>query len=424
MADLLDRWKREEADYERIVARLDGAAARRDAREIDVAYRRMSDIQAKPIRWLWPGRIARGKVSMIAGNPGLGKSQLTASLAAIVTTGGRWPVDGGRCDRGSVIFLSAEDDAADTIKPRLMAAGADASRCYMLDAIRETDSDGLPHVRSFSLQKDVDRLGALLETLGEVAMVVIDPISAYLGGTDSHKNSDVRAALAPLSDLAARHGVAVIAVSHLNKGGGNEALMRVTGSLAFVAAARAAYLIAKCKDDPQRRLFLPLKNNLGADEGGLAFTIESCDLDGGIETSRVMWASQPVTMTADEAMRPATDDERTQRDEIGEWLQDLLADGRMKSKEVKAKAMQEGFAWRTVQRAAKAAGVNTREREGFGSDCATYWSLASVAPKNLSRATRASPESVAQLAQLARVDEAATGNACPKCLGEGCPWCA
>lgn len=367
-----------------------------------VVFRRLSDVQAQSIRWLWPGRFARGKVSMIAGNPGLGKSQVTASLAAIVTSGGPWPVDGGRCERGSVIFLSAEDDAADTIKPRLLAAGADTDRCYILDAVKDRDADGAARLRSFNLQSDLDRLAALLERIGDVAVVVIDPISAYLGGTDSHKNAEVRAVLAPLAELAARHGVAVVCVSHLNKAGGNEALMRVTGSLAFVAAARAAYVVARDKNDPQRRLFLPLKNNIGNDQAGLAFKVESSELDGGIQTSRVMWDSEAVTVTADEAMRPAeTDDERSQRDEITDWLQDLLYPGRMKSQEVQSKAKQAGFAWRTVQRAAKESGVMMK-REGFGPDTVTYWSLGPVAP---SHASRASAETMARVDRFGANDD-------------------
>jgi putative DNA primase/helicase len=352
-----------------------------------VIFRCLSEVELQPIKWLWRGRFARGKVSMIAGHPGLGKSQVTTSLAAIVTTAGRWPVDGGFCDLGSVVILSAEDDAADTIKPRLLAAGADIHRCYILDAVTDLDVDGTPRARSFNLQSDLDRLAGLLEHIGDVALVVIDPISAYLGGVDSHKNAEVRAVLAPLAELAARYGVAVACVSHLNKGGPNEALMRVTGSLAFVAAARAAYIVARDNDDEQRRLFLPLKNNLANDQVGLAFRLESVQLDAGVETSRVMWETEPVTVTADEAMQSAEpDDERSQRDEITAWLKDLLYPGRMKSQEVQSKAKQSGFAWRTVQRTAKDNGV-VMKREGFGPDTVTYWSLPTVAPGPTSRAS-------------------------------------
>lgn len=273
-----------------------------------LAYRRASDIQAKPVRWLWPGRIARGKVSMLAGNPGLGKSQITSSLAATVTTGGIWPVDRSRCARGNVVFLSAEDDAEDTIRPRLEAAGADLSRVFILDAVVDGyRADGSEVQRGFNLKTDLARLGRMLDEIGGAALIVIDPITAYLGETDSHKNAEIRALLAPLGDLAAKHGAAVVCVSHLNKSTGGEALMRVTGSLAFVAAARAAFIVAKDPESDARRLFLPMKNNIGNDRSGLAFAIESAQVKstaGLIETSRIAWESDPVTVTADEAMQP------------------------------------------------------------------------------------------------------------------------
>lgn len=322
-------------------------------------FRRMSDVQAKPIRWLWSGRIARGKVSMLAGHPGLGKSQLTASLAAIVTTGGTWPVDKTPCERGNVIFFSAEDDAEDTIRPRLEAAGADLGRVFILDAVVE-ETGSRP--RAFNLTTDLHRLGEMLSHLGEVALVVIDPITAYLGGTDSHKNADIRALLAPLGDLAAKHGAAVVCVSHLNKGGGGEALTRVTGSLAFVAASRAAFLIVRDKEDQHRRLFLPIKNNIGNDESGLAFTVESYSLPEGIETSRVKWEDEPVTITADEAMAPQGDpEERSALDDAKEFLSTLLADGPVSSKHIKGDAEGAGHSWQTIRRAQKALGIEAHK---------------------------------------------------------------
>ncbi len=255
-----------------------------------ITYRRASDIQAKPVNWLWPGRIARGKVSMLAGNPGLGKSQITSSMAATVTTGGIWPVDKSRCERGNVIFLSAEDDAEDTGRPRLEAAGADLSRVFILDAVVDGyRADGSEMQRGFNLKTDLTRLGKMLDEIGGAALIVIDPITAYLGETDSHKNAEIRALLSPLSDLAAKHGAAVICVSQ-NKAAGGEALMRVTGSLAFVAAARAAFIVAKDTENDARRLFLPLKNNIGNDKTGLAFAIASAQVKstaGLIETSRI-----------------------------------------------------------------------------------------------------------------------------------------
>ncbi len=328
-------------------------------RHSGVVFRCMVNIEAKPIRWLWPNRIARGKVSIIAGHPGLGKSQVTASMAAIVTNGGRWPVDRTGCERGKVIFLSAEDDPADTIRPRLEAAGADLGRVFVLDAVSEVSGDDIT-TRTFNLTKDIPRLGALLAEIGDVALVVIDPVSAYLGSADSHNNAEIRGLLAPLAKLAEEYGTAIVCVSHLNKGGGagSDALLRVTGSLAFVAAARAAYIVAKDNSDPHRRLFLPIKNNVGNDQGGLAFAIESQTIGGGIETSSVSWEADPVTLTADEALTPeANDDGRTEREAATSWLRDMLANGPMPASEIKKHSTEAGLAWATVRRAKDALGI-------------------------------------------------------------------
>jgi putative DNA primase/helicase len=327
-----------------------------------IACRRASDIQAKPIHWLWPNRIARGKVSMIAGNPGLGKSQVTVSMAAVVSTGSAWPVERTRCERGNVIVLSAEDDAEDTIVPRLEAARADLSRVYILGAVVESyQADGGEVVRAFNLKTDLTRLGALLAEIGNVAMVIIDPVTAYLGDTNSHNNAEIRVLLAPLSDLAAKHGAAVVCVSHLNKSVGAEALMRVTGSTAFVAAARAAFIVVKDPENEARRLLLPLKNNIGNDQTGLAFSLQSAQVRsaaGPIETSCVVWESGTVTVTADEAMvRQCDPEERNDIEDAKEFLRDLLADGPVSSRRIRADAEGSGYSWRTIQRAKKAVGI-------------------------------------------------------------------
>jgi putative DNA primase/helicase len=333
-------------------------------------FRRLSDIEAKPVRWLWPGRIARGKVSILAGHPGLGKSQITASMTAIVSTGGAWPLDHTHCERGNVVFFSAEDDAEDTIRPRLEAAGADLSRVYIMDAVLTGET-----TRSFNLDCDISRLSIMLKHIGDVALVVIDPVTAYLGDTDSHKTADVRALLAPLCELAAKHGTAVVCVSHLSKGGSGEALMRVTGSLAFVAAARAAFLIARDPGETNRRLFLPIKNNISKDETGLAFSIEGVTIAGGIETSRVVWETDSVTVTADEAMRqPDEPEERSSLEDAREFLTNILADGPVSSRQIRYDCEGAGHTWATMRRAQKILGVEVY-RDGFGREGTWYWQL-------------------------------------------------
>lgn len=330
---------------------------------------------------------------MLAGNPGLGKSQITASLAAVATTGGSWPVDRTRCERGNVVFLSAEDDAADTIRPRLEAAGADLSRVFILDAVVEAfNAEGGEIRRTFNLKTDLTRLGAMLAEIGGAAMIVIDPITAYLGEADSHKNAEVRALLSPLSDLAAKHGAAIVCVSHLNKSSAGEAMMRITGSLAFVAAARAAFIVARDPENEARRLFLPLKNNIGNDQTGLAFAIQSAQVKspaGQIETSRVAWEPDPVSVTADEAMTPQGDpEERSALDDARQFLLGLLADGPVRAGQIKSDADGAGFGWKTIQRAADRLGV---ERQKDGMKGGWTWKLP---PKGTSEAEGDTHESL------------------------------
>lgn len=264
----------------------------------------VSDVQAEPIRWLWRGKLALGKVSLLAGDPGLGKSLVSLAVAAAVTRGAPWPVNGTRAPEGEVVLLSAEDDVADTIRPRLEAAGADVGRVHVLTMVRDLDPDGRPFSRGFSLRRDLKLLDASLAERPSVRLVAVDPISAYLGDIDSHNNADVRGLLAPLAELAARHRVAVLCVSHLNKGGG-PAMYRTNGSLAFVAAARAAFMVTRDQADPARRLMLPLKNNLAPDVDGLAYSVQTAENEAPV----VVWEPEAVTVTAEEALAPAGTDE-------------------------------------------------------------------------------------------------------------------
>jgi putative DNA primase/helicase len=336
---------------------------------------RLADVVAAPVQWLWEGRIAVGKTTMLAGDPGLGKSFLTLDMAARISTGMPWP----DCPTlpnpaGGVVLLNCEDDLADTIRPRLDRMGADCTRITALAGVRTISGEtGQMVERAFSLDRDVPRLEAAIRATPGCRLVIIDPITAYLGDADSHKNAEVRALLAPLGDLAARCGVAVVCVSHLNKGGGGAAIYRTMGSLAFVAAARAAWAVVKDRDDPagNRRLVLPVKNNLGPDNTGLAYRL----IDGAVE-----WEPDPITMTADDALASSGDGtpgpEPARRTHAVAWLRELLADGEMEVEEIRREAGHAGFAWRMLQRAAGELGV-CRQRTAFGGPLT--WRLAEAA---------------------------------------------
>lgn len=331
----------------------------------------LNDVEPEPVEWLWPGRIALGKLTLIAGDPGLGKSFLTLDLAARVSTGTPWPDSPSTSNpTGSVILMNVEDDIADTIRPRLDAAGADVSRVVALDAVRNRNARTGELVESlFNLQSDIPRLEqAIKQTLG-VRLIIVDPITAFTGSTDSYKNAEIRGLLSPLAKLAAKYRVAVVAVSHLNKSAGGSAMYRSIGSIAFNATARAVWAVAKDRDAPARRLMLPVKNNIAPDEHGLAYRLT----DSGIQDiACVEWESVPIDITADEALQQPYSKRSTPIDEAVEFLRDYLASSPVSSADVFDAADSNGFSKRTIRRAKQKLDI-VAEKTDFGGGW--QWSL-------------------------------------------------
>jgi putative DNA primase/helicase len=344
-----------------------------------LVMRCMADVEPEKIEWLWPGRIAIGKQTLIGGEPGLGKSQITAALAAAVTTGGLWPCDEGRAPLGSVIILSAEDDAGDTIRPRLDAAGANVQSVHQISAVRQSDGQGR---RSFNLQADLSLLEDAIQRIGDVRLVIIDPVSSYLGKTDSHKNADVRGTLEPLGDMASRLRVAIVSITHFSKGAGQSAVNSFIGSIAFVAAARAAFIVTPDPDDTSRRLFVQAKNNLAGDCGGLAYRIGGhlVGANKDIVSSAVVWEGERIARTADDILAANRDgNEKPERIEAEDFLRDMLSDGQRPTADLEDEAKGAGISWRTVRRAQKALGIKPHRKaesgDGLGKSGRWYWSL-------------------------------------------------
>jgi hypothetical protein len=338
-----------------------------------------ADIVPEKVEWLWSGRLARGKHTCIAGEPGIGKSQLSVAIVAAVTTGGEWPCGEGRSPViGNVIILSAEDGAADTIVPRLMAADADLQRVEIVAAVGSADGKDR---RAFNLQTDIALLEQKIVEIGDVVLVVVDPVSSYLGKTDSHKNSEVRGVLEPLSDLAERTRVAILTITHFSKtGAGNttKALHRFIGSIAFTGAPRTAFAVIEDADSEGRYLFLHAKNNLAPPPEGLAFRLEQTIVGDGIVASRVWWDPEPVTITASQALaaEAAGEDQRSAIEAAEEFLREVLVGGPVPQKELKADAEGAGLSWATVRRAKDRLGVIVkRESEGASGAGRWLWSL-------------------------------------------------
>lgn len=335
-------------------------------------FQNAADIEARPIRWLWPDRIAMGKPTLIAGDPGLGKSQLTCAIAAAVTIGAEWPAGEGHAPRGSVIMVSAEDDPADTIKPRLEAAGADCRRVSIFDRITDEES-GEP--AAFGPSELVRELRAKAAEIGDVRLMIIDPIGAYFGAGNSYRDTDARAFMQLFADLAAEIGAAFVMVAHPNKNQSASAIHRVTGSGGFVAAARAAYLVARDPEDEQQRLLLPIKNNLGEDRLGLRFKIEERATSAGLRPA-VLFGDEHVTITADEALKGTDGESRSSREEEAQtFLLGVLRVGAKRANDVIAQSKEQGIATRTLNRAKATLGIRVAKRRDANGSCPWWWSL-------------------------------------------------
>lgn len=332
--------------------------------EPEAVVRRIDSIKTQPLQPLWPRVLWLGKPTLLVGDPGLGKSLITADITARVTTGKDWPCQTRSvADPANVVLLSAEDDVADTIRPRLETAGADLTRIFTLDGIRDDKSGSPGRVGWVSLGKHLPIIAKTIRQ-HKARLLVVDPISAYLGTVDSHRNSEVRAILAELGQLATDIGCAVLCVSHLNKGGeGSNAVYRVSGSLGFVAAARSVYAIAKDPDDPAHRLMLPIKVNLAGDMHGLGYRIDADDEN----CPYVEWDTEPVeNERIDEILHPPRDRAKRKGEaEIEKWLRDKFKKGRaVPSKQIFEHASAMNYPERTVRRVLSQIGT-VCEQQGF-----------------------------------------------------------
>ena len=332
-----------------------------------------SAVEPEAVRWAWDERLPLGALSLIAGQPGLGKSTTTIHLAARLSRGElEGALYGKPCD---VLFVTLEDHIASVVRPRLEVAGADLGRVHFLD-VREEGQDGL-----LTLPDDLRAIEGAAERL-QARLLVIDPIVATLGSsTDSHKDQSVRRALAPLAQYAERSDVAVVGVMHMTKAEADGLLNRVSGSVAFGGAARSVFAFARDPDDPDGeagygRLLVHAKTNWGR----YARTLQ-CRIDTGVIETRSGASEQSLLTVLGECDVTGADlsqkAEPGELDDATEFLEEHLSDGGWHPKrEVKKLADAQRLAWRTVQRAAQRLGVDY-EKQGF--PAVSMWRLP-VAP--------------------------------------------
>jgi len=330
-----------------------------------------ASIKPVAIRWLWPGWLAKGKLHILAGAGGTGKTTLLISLIATITTGGRWP-DGSRCSEpGNALIWSSEDDPADTLVPRLAAAGADLNRVHIIQGRINAQGEADP----FDPANDIALLRATANEIGGVSLLMLDPIVSAVKG-DMHKANDVRRALQGVVDFAEQNLCAVVGISHFAKGGaGSSPADRVIGSQAFSALARTVLVAAK-QEGSDMRVLARAKSNIGTDEGGVSYTIAPCDIDGGIETTRVRWGDV-IEGSAREILddAEACDEERLDdSDNPAEALRRILSAGPLTGKEAKNLMVGNGYTQKQIRNARENLSITTA-RTGFGADTVVTWSL-------------------------------------------------
>jgi putative DNA primase/helicase len=301
--------------------------------EIGLKFLPASEIKMEQYAWLWKDMLCRGKISIIAGQPDMGKSQITISLAAIVSSGMPWPDEpaqsSGTRDIQNVIIFSSEDDAGDTIVPRLKAAGADMDHVFVYDKFKKKGKDGKSVDAHFNIADDLPALKEAIAKVSNVGLIIIDPISSYMGAVDSHNNSEVRGAISPLGELASDIKASIVLLNHFNKNTTEKnAVTRVTGSIAFAAIARAMFVVMNAPEDerqsPEEKWFLPAKNNISKHKKGFAYTIESVMVDGVYDMSRIRWGREITTSASDALAKEGKKSPENKEAAATAWLQFLL----------------------------------------------------------------------------------------------------
>jgi len=344
-----------------------------------VSMIRGSDLTPQPIEWIWPGWLASGKVHILGGAPGTGKTTISLSLAATISSGGAWP-DGTQSPKGKAVIWSGEDDPSDTLIPRLKLSGANLDNIYFVGNVHHGHDR-----RSFDPALDTDSLLQQLMDMNDVRLLIVDPIVSAIAG-DSHKNAEVRRSLQPLADLAASLRCALLGITHFSKGTtGREPVERLTGSLAFGALARIVMVAAKHQEingeGDNQRVLLRAKSNIGPDKGGFVYELVQSEIreHPGVVASCVQW-KEPIDGSARDLLREAddvSDDiERACLPDAKLFLQDLLSDGPKSAKDIRKDADGAGYSWATIRRAQQKLGIKARKEGGhFGGYQKWVWAL-------------------------------------------------
>jgi len=325
---------------------------------------KVSDVKPKKLRWLWPSRIPLGKVTVLDGDPGLGKSLISIDIAACLSKGQPMPnAASAELEPAGAVFLSAEDDPEDTIQPRLALLGADLERIVLLQGIKHDDGQSWPTIANLdAIKEGIQKVGAKL--------VVIDPLMAYLPAeTNSYRDQDIRRGLAPLAALAAELDVAVLVIRHLNKTSNNNPIYRGGGSIGIIGAARSGLMVAKDPDDDSRCILSVAKSNLAKLPASLAYRIMS----NAAEVPYIDWLGT-TQHTAASLLNDQTDtqEDRSALKDAEDFLSDYLKDMPRKAGDVLKAMKPAGISEKTLRRAKIRLKIQSKKSDFQGE---YFWSL-------------------------------------------------
>lgn len=329
---------------------------------------RLSDVQIERVTWMWQGYIPNNKLVLLEGNPGLGKSTLTCWIAAQVSKGKSFPCGTSNQPKG-VLFISAEDGVADTIKPRVEAAGGDSDAIW---CVKGMEYEGVEGITDLSMRSHLEALKA--EILAHsVGLVIIDPLMALIGESkDSHKDQAVRAITTPLAQLAEELQVTILAIRHLNKQGSSQAILRGAGSMGIIGSARQALLVGVDPQDESKRVLAVVKSNLAKKADSLSFELISHPT---IDAPTIQW-NGVSTHNADDLVKPSIGEDRSAIEEAKEFLIETLNRGGKTQKAVVAESRQLGISESTLRRARESLNITfKREQNSSTGEWGSTWYL-------------------------------------------------
>ncbi|QFS17057.1 AAA family ATPase [Acinetobacter indicus] len=344
-----------------------------DKGQVSLQIVNMATIQAQAINWLWSGWLPLGKLTILAGAGGCGKTNLLLALIATITTNGIFP-DGSKCtDTGKVLIYSTEDDPNDTLLPRLIANGADLSKIDFIAGRINDKGEREP----FDPTKDLPLLNAYAKQNPDIKLLMIDPIISAVGG-DSNKATDVRRSLQVVVDFAQEFNCAVVGITHFAKGtSGSSPAERIIGSQAFTALARMVWSAAK-REDENDCILVRAKSNISTLDGGIKYQIEPETVLENIETTKTAWLGT-IEGSARELLSEAESTENsngTTVDMAKEFLIDLLSSvENMPSKEVQSQAKDAGFSPASIRRAQEKLNIKPFKPQG---EKIWFWSLPKI----------------------------------------------